>query len=148
MGNAVSPHESAIGIVVNKQGKILLNLRDDLPAIAHPNKWSLLGGRIEPREGALEALTRELREEADLKVSDATKVALVRDHEGSGDLLHVFLARTTQSRQELTVNEGQRLAFFRCDQLPTPLTPFAQRLLAAYSNGELKGPDTRTGGLQ
>ncbi|KJY15864.1 NUDIX domain-containing protein, partial [Streptomyces katrae] len=40
----------AVAIITNRRGELLLHLRDDIPAIAWPGHWSLLGGGCDPGE--------------------------------------------------------------------------------------------------
>ena len=54
--------EVAIAILY-RDGKFLLQLRDDIPGIAYPGCWALFGGHIEPGEIPEIALKRELQEE-------------------------------------------------------------------------------------
>lgn len=55
-------------LLVNARGEVLLQLRDDDPALLYPNCWTLPGGHVEPGETAGEAIRRELMEEMRLTV--------------------------------------------------------------------------------
>ncbi|GIW59607.1 MAG: hypothetical protein KatS3mg087_0673 [Patescibacteria group bacterium] len=50
---------SVKALIVNNK-KLLLILRDNIPTITDPNKWSLAGGEIEEGETDRQALMREL----------------------------------------------------------------------------------------
>jgi 8-oxo-dGTP pyrophosphatase MutT (NUDIX family) len=142
----------AVGIVVNNDGEILLNLRDRWPDIAHPNKWSALGGVCEESESEQSALVRELAEEAALKVTRARPFRRLVDREGSGDLLTAFIVPTRARLSDLVLREGQDIRFF---MLPAArrldLVPFMTRLLAAYlevveaTDGRLEPPPSPGG---
>ena len=53
---------------LEKNGKILLGLREDRPSKIYRNQWDLPGGQIEPGETAEEALRREFLEETGLTI--------------------------------------------------------------------------------
>lgn len=58
-----------VALAIIYQGdSFLLQLRDNIPTIAHPNCWGLFGGHIEPGENPEQALKRELIEEVNYKV--------------------------------------------------------------------------------
>jgi 8-oxo-dGTP diphosphatase len=49
--------------VLEREGRWLLQLRDDIEAIVHPGTWGLFGGHLDPGETPEQALRRELEEE-------------------------------------------------------------------------------------
>jgi 8-oxo-dGTP pyrophosphatase MutT (NUDIX family) len=53
-------------IIVLDDGRFLMQLRDDKPAIFYPDHWGLFGGAVEDGEEPEEALRRELQEELGL----------------------------------------------------------------------------------
>lgn len=57
-----NPVSVAIAILY-RQGRFLLQLRDDIPGIVFPGHWGLFGGHIEAQETPVMALQRELQEE-------------------------------------------------------------------------------------
>lgn len=65
IGNAVA------GILIDEQGRYLLQLRDDLPHIWYPDHWGAFGGSVDPGEDELQALHRELDEELELQFTHA-----------------------------------------------------------------------------
>ncbi len=54
--------ETAAGLLVDGQGRVLLGLRASWKRVA-PDLWDAIGGRVEPGETMEMALVRELREE-------------------------------------------------------------------------------------
>ncbi len=101
----------AVAIITNRRGEVLLHLRDDLPCIAWPDHWSVLGGGCDPGETPAEALVRELDEEAGLAVDDLTELFEIRDEHGSGQLITFFAASWSGDETRLSLTEGVRLQF-------------------------------------
>jgi 8-oxo-dGTP diphosphatase len=56
-------------LVRDREGRFLLQLRDDVPGIAYPGWWSLFGGGLEGDEDLRTAACRELLEETGLVAS-------------------------------------------------------------------------------
>jgi 8-oxo-dGTP diphosphatase len=102
----------ACGLLFDKQGKLLIYLRDDKPDIPFPNHWDLFGGHIEDGETPEQALAREVTEELGIGVGIAH---FFRDYEvREGDVFpnvkHVFWTRLNQDASELhLVENGQEL---------------------------------------
>lgn len=55
--------EGTSAILLSTDGRLLLQLRDDLPHVTDPGKISLFGGRREGDESFLECVVREVHEE-------------------------------------------------------------------------------------
>jgi 8-oxo-dGTP pyrophosphatase MutT (NUDIX family) len=53
----------AVALLVTADGRYLMQQRDDKPGVFLPGHWGLVGGSVDPGEGAEAALRRELREE-------------------------------------------------------------------------------------
>ena len=53
----------AKAILLDRDGRVLIYLRDDKPTIPFPNQWDLIGGMVEAGESALVGLLREVAEE-------------------------------------------------------------------------------------
>lgn len=51
------------GLIVNGDGRYLMQLRDDLPHVLYAGHWGLFGGGAEPGESHDEAFYREIEEE-------------------------------------------------------------------------------------
>ena len=62
----------AAAVIENNQGEILIAKR--LDHLHQGGKWEFPGGKVEAGESALEALTRELNEEVNLDVVNATSL--------------------------------------------------------------------------
>lgn len=130
---AEPPPHAAMGIVVDANGQVLLNLRDDDPRIVHPNRWSLLGGMCEAGETAHAAVVRELEEEAGLRVQRAVPFRRLVDREGRGHRLTAFVVPTRIPLSAMRCQEGQDMRFFgEVELLRLDLVPFARRLLVEF----------------
>ncbi|MET7718702.1 NUDIX domain-containing protein [Streptomyces sp. NPDC005407] len=116
----------AVAIVVNSRGELLLHLRDDIDTIAWPGYWSLLGGGCDPGEDDVDAICRELDEEAGLgdEVESLRQLCEIRDEHGSGQLITFFFAHWDGDETQLPLAEGVKLQFFTpefLDDLKIPL---------------------------
>lgn len=98
--------EVAIGILY-QQGKLLLQLRDDLPEIMYPGHWGLFGGHLEPGETPEEGLKREVLEEINYQVSHPIKLGIYADEKV---VRHVYYAPLTESVEHLILREGADMA--------------------------------------
>jgi 8-oxo-dGTP diphosphatase len=123
---------SVAGLVVNRAGEVLLQLRDDKPGIGHPGHWGLPGGAIEPGEEPEAAFLRELEEETGWRPERFVWYGSFPVREGGRPVAHIYAARLDRPARSLTVGEGQGFAFFPPDALPEPLTPLVDRLIGAF----------------
>jgi len=65
----LQPANAAVALIVDDQGRYLVQLRDPIPTIFFPDHWGCFGGALEPGESYEAGLARELREELDLDIS-------------------------------------------------------------------------------
>ncbi|MEJ0068897.1 MAG: NUDIX domain-containing protein [Pseudomonadota bacterium] len=59
-------------IILTPDQRFVMQRRDSVPHIWYPGMWALFGGAIEPGETERQALFREIKEEIDVEISDAT----------------------------------------------------------------------------
>ena len=62
-----------VAAVLERDGKVLVGQRK--PEQAHPLKWELPGGKVEPGESPAAALVRELQEELAIQVRQWEEIA-------------------------------------------------------------------------
>ncbi len=101
-------------ILINPRGQVLLQQRDDNPAIRYPGHWSLFGGTIEERETPAEAVAREVREEIAFELRN---FGLFREFVQNNKREFAFVGELTAGLDELTLSEGQGMNFFDPSQL-------------------------------
>ena len=95
-------------VLVNPDGDILVNLRDDDPRIIFPNQWSLIGGHVEAGESPEEGLVREVQEEIGYQLTEYIALATFYDGE---DVRHLYLVAIDVPIDELVLGEGQAIRF-------------------------------------
>jgi 8-oxo-dGTP pyrophosphatase MutT (NUDIX family) len=104
-------------VLVNPQGEILLQQRDDKPGIAFPGHWTIFGGAVEDDDESLDAaVMREMWEELELDVPLThwhTYICPVRSIPGALDVIvHVYVGEIDHPLDTLTLREGQAMGYF------------------------------------
>jgi 8-oxo-dGTP diphosphatase len=93
--------------MLHRQGRWLMQLRDDRPSIVAPGCWGLFGGHLDPGETPEQALRRELLEEISWQPHAMELVMVHRLHRRTA---HVFQAELSVPLEQLHLLEGQDLA--------------------------------------
>ena len=119
-------------IILKKENKFLLHLRDNITTISYPDYWSPIGGQIEKDETPLTALKREIKEEISCKVYDIffidtvihPKSLLCYKH-----IMHIFKGRVEEELKNIVLYEGKELEYFSFEEFihlkfPEPLKRF------------------------
>jgi 8-oxo-dGTP diphosphatase len=83
--------EVAIAILY-REGKFLLQLRDNIPGIIFPGFWGLFGGHLETGETPDQAIKRELEEEINYTI---TNPQLFRIDQQDQIIRHVYYDNLT-----------------------------------------------------
>jgi len=65
----LTPATAAIALLIDLEGRYLLQQRDSIPEIFYPGHWGFFGGTIEPGETEVQAVRREIREETGLSIA-------------------------------------------------------------------------------
>lgn len=97
-----SPLVVALAILY-RDGKFLMQLRDDIPNILYPGRWALFGGHLEPGESPEIGLKRELLEEIGYQAIDPTLFRLYSDRRA---IRHIYYAPLNVPVEELNLQEG------------------------------------------
>lgn len=101
----------AQALLFDRDGRLLIYLRDDKPTIPFPNHWDLFGGHVEAGETPEQALCRELQEEIGVALE---MWRLFRRYEClTGDAYpnekFIYFSEINRLAADLTLYEGQRL---------------------------------------
>jgi 8-oxo-dGTP diphosphatase len=110
----VTNGQGVSAILINPHGQVLLQQRDDNPAIRYPGHWSLFGGSIEEGETSAIAVAREVKEEIDFEMRN---FGLFREFVQNNKREFAFAGEMTAALDELTLSEGQGMNFFYPSQL-------------------------------
>lgn len=100
--------------VLEREGRWLLQLRDDIEGIVHPGTWGLFGGHLDSGETPELALRRELQEEIGWRAGELSYWFADRD---THRILHVFRGSLTVSLDRLRLQEGQDMVLATADEL-------------------------------
>jgi 8-oxo-dGTP pyrophosphatase MutT (NUDIX family) len=113
------PSDAVAAIIVDAQGRYLVQHRDELPGIFYPGHWGCFGGALNSGEEPMHALVRELREELELDLSPKHARPFTRfdfDFQplGLGKVFRQYyeLQITDAQRAGIRLHEGQDLGWF------------------------------------
>ncbi len=98
-------------VLVDAAGRILLQLRDDIPTIPFPGMWAIPGGMLEPGETPLACIERDGEEELGVRIAPA-EVAHLMTRTRSYGIEHTFTAPLDVAAEDIRLTEGQRVAWF------------------------------------
>jgi 8-oxo-dGTP diphosphatase len=124
IGNAVA------GILLDEHGRYLLQLRDELPHIWYPGYWGTFGGSVDPGEAELQALSRELYEELELKFMRAqlfTRLEFDLRPQGLKKYFRSYyeIAVSVSQVKQIVLHEGSDMRWFSPDEaLELKLVPY------------------------
>ncbi len=118
--------------VLNEAGEVLLVRHTYTPG------WHLPGGGVEPNETLVDALAKELREEANVALGAPATLhgVFLNRHVSVRDHVAVFVVRSfTQSTPKQPDREIAEARFFPFSALPEKTTPGTRRRLAEIIDG-------------
>lgn len=125
---------TATALLVGRDGRFLLQHRDDRPDIANPGRWGSFGGAIEPYETPDQGFLRELEEElAWVPSSYALHASYPYDLANRPQLIYVYTALVDVPREQLVLGEGQGMDFFAPDALPAATVPELAALIERFA---------------
>jgi 8-oxo-dGTP diphosphatase len=126
--------------MLERDGRWLVQLRDDIPGIVAPGCWGLFGGHLDPGESPDQALRRELQEEIN---SCAGDLPFWFRHSTPQRTAHFFRASLPLPLDDLQLLEGQDMVLAGIEELVTgqiwsprlqQVRPLAQSLQLALEN--------------
>ena len=117
-----SPHllnsdkKASVIILVNKEKKVLLQLRDN-NAPTSPNKWAFFGGGLKPAEDPYECVLRECLQELGIELSDPVLIiARCMDHPYF-DEEYIYIEQISDDRiSQIQQSEGAERGWFTYPQ--------------------------------
>ena len=101
-------------LFTNNSDQILLFLRDDKSSIPFPNRWDILGGGVEDNETPLECITREMKEEIGISLTD---VNLFNVYNLPDRYECTFWKMSDFNIKDIRLTEGQRLQWFTYEEI-------------------------------
>lgn len=109
-------------LIIDGEGRYLMQLRDDIPVIAYPGHWCLFGGAVEPGEDDLGGMRRELAEELAFNPDELTRSIdfeySIPQHGVRIRRVAVFEAKISETQIDaLVLNEGAEMRFMTVDDL-------------------------------
>jgi 8-oxo-dGTP diphosphatase len=104
--------EIAQVLLFDRDGRLLIYLRDDKPEIPFPNHWDFFGGHLEAGETPEQALVREVKEELGVELNAWSFFRSYECLEGDAypNRKHIYHAQIGRDAAGLSLYEGQRLA--------------------------------------
>lgn len=124
----VTRRMSAGVILIDRRGRVLMQLRDDNPKIMFPGHWGLTGGAAHPGETPEETARREVLEETGIAIERIAPFRAYYFNEfGAGKKsatarsdyeLYLFHAPCDTPAEAMTCGEGRGLRFVAPDELP------------------------------
>jgi 8-oxo-dGTP pyrophosphatase MutT (NUDIX family) len=114
--------DAAAAIIIVEGGGYLMQLRDPRPDIWYPGHWGLFGGALDPGEDPEAALARELHEELELDIAEATFFAGF-DFDLGGLALPRYFRRyylvpiTCATLGRLVLHEGAEMRVFTGEEI-------------------------------
>jgi 8-oxo-dGTP pyrophosphatase MutT (NUDIX family) len=139
------PVDVALAILY-RDGKFLMQLRDDKAGIPYPGHWALFGGHLESGETPLEGLKREILEEIEYAIARPIAFGCYGDPKV---IRHVYHAPLTVPFDRLVLREGWDFALLPPEAIRQgryysakameirPLGEIHQRILLDFFQAEL-----------
>lgn len=110
---------AAVVVACDARGRVLLQLRDDLPGVAAPGQWCVFGGGVEGDEGLAQAAAREFAEETGVALSPELfqPLAAVAGRAHKGAVLYAFRCTVPVEVAQVKLAEGAGFGFFTARQV-------------------------------
>ncbi|MFZ0423154.1 MAG: NUDIX domain-containing protein [Xanthobacteraceae bacterium] len=122
--------DAVAAIITVEDGRYLMQLRDDIPRIFYPGHWGCFGGAVGPDESGRVALQRELAEELEMPVREASeflKLDFDLNKLGQKQCYRTYyeIKTTAADVSSFVLHEGAEMGLFAPDELfDLRLTPY------------------------
>lgn len=124
-------------LLVDTNGKLIAQQRDDKPGITNPGMVSLFGGTSHESESPIETLRRELREELELEVNSNNLLLQTVKHENGTNVACSIYIVTGVDAEKLKLHEGAGFAMGTPEELLScPVTGVTQQAIEAFINAQ------------
>ena len=128
---------------LERDGKILLGLREDRPSKIYRNQWDLPGGQIERGETVEEALRREFLEETGLMIVKEHLMEAYHNSdpdEGAPGLCLLYRIEEVEGEMQ-AASDLQVLEYVEKSRIGRlQLPPWSRYFLREYLQGDVDGP--------
>ena len=120
-------------LLVDTNGKLIAQQRDDKPGITNPGMVSLFGGTSHEGELPIETLRRELQEELELEVSSNNLLLQTVKHENGTNVACSIYIVTGVDAEKLELHEGAGFAMGTPEELLSrSVTAVTQQAIEAF----------------
>ena len=120
-------------LLVDTNGKLIAQQRDDKPGITNPGMVSLFGGTSHEGESPIETLRRELQEELELEVNSNNLLLQTIKHENGTNVACSIYIVTGVDTEKLKLHEGAGFATGTPEELLSHLvTGVTQQAIEAF----------------
>ena len=120
-------------LLVDTNGKLIAQQRDDKPGITNPGMVSLFGGTSHEGEPPTETLRRELQEELELEVNSSNLLLQTVKHENGTNVACSIYIITGVDAEKLKLHEGAGFATGTPEELLSrPVTGVTQQAIEAF----------------
>ena len=124
-------------LLVDTNGKLIAQQRDDKPGITNPGMVSLFGGTSHEGESPVETLRRELQEELELEINSNNLLLQTVKHENGTNVACSIYIVTGVDAEKLKIHEGAGFAVGTPeDLLSRPVTGVTQQAIEAFINAQ------------
>ena len=120
-------------LLVDTNGKLIAQQRDDKPGITNPGMVSLFGGTSHEGESPIETLRRELQEELELEVNSNNLLLQTVKHENGTNVACSIYIVTSVDAEKLKLHEGAGFATGTPEELLNrSVTAVTQQAIEAF----------------
>ena len=120
-------------LLVDTNGKLIAQQRDDRPGITNPGMVSLFGGTSHEGESPIETLRREIQEELELEVNSSNLLLQTVKHENGTNVACSIYIVTGVDAEKLKLHEGAGFATGTPEELLSrPVTGVTQQAIEAF----------------